>query len=177
LDQRSVKAEQTQNTPLASSTESTPQESSIFGTMGRHVIADLSGCNPSFISSVSYVQKVLEEAVKRAKATIISSRFHQFSPVGVSGIILLSESHCSIHTWPDEEYAAIDIYTCGEHVFPQVACDYIAKELSAKEMHVTSVERGLKAKNSKIGNAYTHEIKNIKRFVSKGAQSELSSSF
>jgi S-adenosylmethionine decarboxylase len=96
---------------------------------------------------------VLEEAVTKAKATIISSRFHQFHPVGVSGIILLSESHCSIHTWPNEEYAAIDIYTCGEHVFPQIACNHIVRELKAKEINITSLERGLNAARK---NVYCH---------------------
>ena len=120
----------------------------VFGTMGRHIIADLSGCDAALISSVSFVQQTLEEAVVKAKATIISSVFHQFSPTGVSGIILLSESHCSIHTWPDEEipYAAIDVYTCGEDVFPQVACDYIADRLKASSMQITSLERGIKNK-------------------------------
>jgi S-adenosylmethionine decarboxylase len=119
-----------------------------FGTMGRHVIADLSGCSRQLISSVSFVQSVLEEAVVKAGATIINSIFHQFSPIGVSGIILLSESHCSIHTWPDEEYAAIDIYTCGEHVFPQIAAEHIASKLQAQEICLSSMDRGLK--NSKL---------------------------
>ncbi len=128
--------------------------STAFGTMGRHIIADLSGCNSQLISSVDFVKKTLEEAVVKAKATIISSRFHQFTPIGVSGIILLSESHCSIHTWPEEGYAAIDIYTCGEHVFPQVACDHIAEQLEAIEVHFSSLERGLK----KAKKSYRHEL-------------------
>ena len=120
----------------------------VFGTMGRHIIADLSGCDATLISSVSFVQKTLEEAVTKAKATIISSVFHQFSPNGVSGIILLSESHCSIHTWPEEKtpYAAIDIYTCGEEVFPQIACDHIVRCLKADRLQITSLERGIKTK-------------------------------
>lgn len=130
------------------------QANPLYGTMGRHVIADLSGCNSKLISSVSFVQSILEEAVVKAKATIIASRFHQFSPIGVSGIILLSESHCSAHTWPDEEYVAIDIYTCGEHVFPQVACDYIADKLEASSVYITSLERGLKKQGS-----FKHESK------------------
>lgn len=121
-----------------------PQQSPYFGTLGRHIVADLSGCDTKLLSSVEYVQNVLEEAVEKAGATIIKSNFHQFSPIGVSGIILLSESHCSIHTWPEENYAAIDIYTCGEHVFPQVACEHIAKELKASEVCISSLERGIK---------------------------------
>jgi S-adenosylmethionine decarboxylase proenzyme len=132
------------NLTLEQSHEASQAES--FGTFGRHILADLSDCQAELISSVDFVKKTLEEAVVKAGATIISSRFHQFTPIGVSGIILLSESHCSIHTWPEEEYAAIDIYTCGEHVFPQIACDYIAEKLGAVEVCITSVERGLKTK-------------------------------
>ncbi|MDX1917830.1 MAG: adenosylmethionine decarboxylase [Candidatus Caenarcaniphilales bacterium] len=126
-----------------------------FGTVGRHVIADLTHCNSNLIADLDFVKKILEEAVVKAKATIISSRFHRFSPTGVSGIILLSESHCSIHTWPDEGYAAIDIYTCGEHVFPQVACDHIAGQLQAKKVCLTTLERGLRVP---YDSAYIHEV-------------------
>jgi S-adenosylmethionine decarboxylase len=139
---------------LETKLEAETQVPSLYGTMGRHIIADLSGCNKKLISSVSFVQNILEEAVKKAKATIISSRFHQFTPIGVSGIVLLSESHCSIHTWPDEEYAAIDIYTCGEHVYPKVACDHIADKLEASRVYITSLERGLRSYG-----AYKHETK------------------
>ena len=128
-----------------------------FDTFGRHVLADLSNCQKELISSVDFVKKTLEEAVVKAGATIISSRFHQFTPIGVSGIILLSESHCSIHTWPEEQYAAIDIYTCGEHVFPQIACDYIAEKLGALEVCITSVERGLKSAR-KLKESFVHRI-------------------
>jgi S-adenosylmethionine decarboxylase len=128
-----------------------------FDTFGRHILADLSNCQKELISSVDFVKKTLEEAVVKAGATIISSRFHQFTPIGVSGIILLSESHCSIHTWPEEQYAAIDIYTCGEHVFPQIACDYIAEKLGALEVCITSVERGLKSAR-KLKESFVHRI-------------------
>jgi S-adenosylmethionine decarboxylase len=133
------------------------QEETSFGTFGRHIIADLSGCSYKLLTSVEFIQQTLENAVRKAGATIISSRFHQFSPVGVSGIILLSESHCSIHTWPDEQYAAIDIYTCGEHVFPHLACEYIAKHLEASEVCISAMERGLKADSKKHVGSYIHK--------------------
>jgi len=140
--------------PIKQFNEPTNNQST-FGTMGRHVIAELSNCNQSLISSVEHIQKTLEDAVRKAGATIISSRFHQFSPIGVSGIILLSESHCSIHTWPEEGYAAIDIYTCGDHVFPQVACDHIAQELQSANVFVTSLERGLRTGSHTFGHIST----------------------
>ncbi|MDX1920613.1 MAG: adenosylmethionine decarboxylase, partial [Candidatus Caenarcaniphilales bacterium] len=138
-----------------------------FGTMGRHVIADLSGCKRELISSVEYVQQVLEEAVVKAGATIVNSIFHQFSPIGVSGIILLSESHCSIHTWPDEGYAAIDIYTCGEHVFPQVACEHIASKLKSAEVCISSLERGIENKMIRHHNrhSYVHNAEETKILI------------
>jgi S-adenosylmethionine decarboxylase len=113
-------------------------------TLGEHILADLSHCNAELLASVNVIEEVLQAAVIKANANIIDSRFHRFSPMGVSGIILLSESHCSIHTWPEEAYAAIDIYTCGEHVHPAVACQYIASRLQAKETKTTTVSRGLR---------------------------------
>jgi S-adenosylmethionine decarboxylase len=155
----------TQEFQASAAVENSPAgEEAEFGTLGRHVIADLSGCASHLISSVDYVQEVLEVAVVRAGATIINSIFHKFSPTGVSGIILLSESHCSIHTWPGEEYAAIDIYTCGEHVFPQVAAEYIADKLHAKEICFSSLERGLERPSMRRSNktSYVHHANDSK---------------
>ena len=125
-------------------------------TFGRHVIADLSGCDSKIISDVSFIKAIMEEGVIRAGATIINSCFHLFSPSGVSGIILLSESHASTHTWPDKGYVSLDIYTCGSQVFPQIAIDYIAEKLKASFCHITSMERGLEHQNK--NDRYFHQV-------------------
>lgn len=133
------------------------ENASPYGTFGRHIIADLGGCSRIRLGSVSIVKEIMEEAVLRSGATIINSHFHKFSPEGVSGIILLSESHASIHTWPDKGYASIDIYTCGEHVFPSLAVDHICAGLCAETVHVTSLERGLETHPGE----YVHRVSNM----------------
>ncbi len=119
-------------------------EESVFGTFGRHVIVDFSGCDFEKLADLNFIKETMEQGVIKSKATIISSKFHKFSPTGVSGIILLAESHASIHTWPHEGYASMDIYTCGEHIMPETAFQYIALELKAKVSHITFIDRGLK---------------------------------
>ncbi len=114
----------------------------IFSTQGNHFIVELSGCNSKHLTNLAFVENTLVEGVKKAKATLISQNFYQFSPQGVSGILLLAESHCSIHTWPEEGYAAIDIYTCGDHTMPEEACKYIAEKLQAQKVFFTNIIRG-----------------------------------
>jgi len=118
-------------------------------TDGHHFILELSECQSDLLADLNYVEKILKEAVLKAKATIINACFYRFSPTGVSGIILLSESHCSIHTWPEEAYAAVDIYTCGKETFPEKACNYISQALDSKSTFTSFLERG--KKNLKSG--------------------------
>ena len=73
-------------------------------------------------------------AAKAANATIMESAFHRFEPQGVSGTVILAESHLSIHTWPEKGYAAMDFYTCGDHTDPWLACEYAASALIAKSI-------------------------------------------
>jgi S-adenosylmethionine decarboxylase len=131
---------------------------STFLTRGNHFIVELSGCSANCLSNLSFVEETLVEGVRLAKATLLNQNFYKFSPQGVSGILLLSESHCSIHTWPEEEYAAIDIYTCGDHAMPEVACAYIAEKLQAKRVFATRLSRGLFSSQE---NRYQHEIMDI----------------
>lgn len=115
-------------------------------TIGRHIVCELSGCDPNLLVDVEAIRSVMINAARVANAEVRESVFHQFFPqgvAGVSGVVVLSESHMSTHTWPERKYAAIDVYTCGEHTMPRSACEYIAKALGASYMHVTSVERGI----------------------------------
>ena len=80
---------------------------------GHHIIAEFRKCTPEKLESIKLVKPILEKSVKESGLTKIYSKYHQFEPFGVTGFILLSESHVSIHTWPEKEYIAIDIFTCG----------------------------------------------------------------
>ncbi len=130
----------------------------VIPTLGKHIIVELSGCDENSINEITEVEKTMLEAAKQANATIIKSVFHKFSPVGVSGVVVISESHLSIHTWPELGYAAIDIYTCGNTTKPFKACYYLAKKFKAKKIKATYILRGIENKRK---NLYTHKIKII----------------
>jgi len=110
-------------------------------TEGKHIIMDASGCNPEILNDLNYVRQLLVEAAKEANATVLNVAFHHFTPQGVSGVVVISESHFSIHTWPEYGYAALDFYTCGD-INPKVACDYVAQHLKASYTQITEVLRG-----------------------------------
>jgi S-adenosylmethionine decarboxylase len=109
--------------------------------LGVHYLLELRGCNPTVINDLPEVRRILIEAAKQAKATVLDARFHQFSPQGVSGVVVVGESHLSIHTWPEYGYASADIYTCG-HTDPLRAAFYIVEALQAKSVYCMIIGRG-----------------------------------
>src|SRR5947209_9027847 len=108
-------------------------------TLGTHLLCELTGCSRAALSSVESIKKDLYAAAAVAKATVLNGYFHQFSPTGVSGLLCLAESHVSIHTWPESNYAAVDIYTCGEHTKPHLAIQMLAATLEATQVQVREV--------------------------------------
>ncbi len=115
----------------------------MHATKGEHYIVEVSGCNPEIIGDVKKVQDILIQAAKEANVEIWSVSFHRFPPNGVSGVVVISESHLSVHTWPEVGYAAIDIYTCGEQAEPEKAVEYAVKAFEGKHVHITEITRGL----------------------------------
>jgi S-adenosylmethionine decarboxylase len=111
--------------------------------VGHHYIAEGSGCNPDIIGRVETVEQILVRAAEIAGVTVWSISFHRFSPNGVSGVVVISESHLSVHTWPEYGYVALDIFTCGDTAKPEAAVQYALKEFGASSMHITEVTRGL----------------------------------
>ncbi|MDR7418776.1 MAG: adenosylmethionine decarboxylase [Armatimonadota bacterium] len=111
--------------------------------VGHHYIAEASGCSPDIIGRVETVEQILVRAAEIAGVTVWSISFHRFSPNGVSGVVVISESHLSVHTWPEYGYVALDIFTCGNTAKPEAAVQYAIKEFGASSMHITEVTRGL----------------------------------
>ncbi len=138
------------------------QISPVIPTLGKHIIVELSGCSEEEINDILKVEDLMNQAAKKANANIIKSVFHKFSPMGVSGVVVISESHLSIHTWPELGYAAIDIYTCGSTTKPFKACYFLAEKFKAKKIKATYIIRGIekKSKNNNY-NFYTHKIKMV----------------
>ena len=90
--------------------------------VGRHVIYEMQDGNPNLLNDEEFVKDALKQAAEDAGATLLSVVSHKFEPQGVTAVALLSESHISIHTWPEHGYAAVDAFTCGEHTNPETAC-------------------------------------------------------
>jgi len=112
-------------------------------TFGKHFIVELSKCNISVLNDLSKVKDILSHAAIKADTEIKELAFHHFYPQGVSGVVVIAESHISVHTWPENGYAALDIYTCGDKANPVLAYEYIAKQFGAKVVHMTEFNRGL----------------------------------
>ncbi len=111
--------------------------------LGRHLVAELTGCNRKTLDDMGLLETYLNEAVRRSGATIVKSVFHRYNPQGVSGVIVIAESHISIHTWPEYGYAAVDFFTCGDAVDPYKAYEYLKEHLESESAHVTDLNRGL----------------------------------
>lgn len=111
-------------------------------TYGDHFLLDLHGCNASVIGSVEPTQEALLAAATRCGSTIIKYFFHQFSPTGVSGVILIAESHFSVHTWPENNFVAVDIFTSGEVMQPDIAITFLQDAFNAERVEVVKVTRG-----------------------------------
>lgn len=112
-------------------------------TLGRHVIAEINGCDHNLLDNKEFIEKAMTDAAIKAGAEIREVAFHEFSPIGISGVVIISESHLTIHTWPELGYAAVDVFTCGDTVDPWVACNYLVKEFKASDMTATEVKRGI----------------------------------
>jgi len=112
-------------------------------SIGHHYIVEASECNPKIIGSVEKVQQILVKAAEEARAQVWSISFSKFPPKGVSGIVVISESHISTHTWPEFKYAAFDIYTCGDTIDPEKAVIYVLEAFGASTSHITEITRGL----------------------------------
>jgi len=111
--------------------------------LGQHLILELYGCSPKTLSSVSGVQDAMLKAARAADATIIDSIFHLFKPHGVSGVVVIAESHFAIHTWPEHRYASVDLYTCGNKTRPWEAFKALKRLFKASHYSVMKLERGL----------------------------------
>jgi S-adenosylmethionine decarboxylase len=113
-----------------------------FDTVGAHVLADFWGCQFGKLDDAKLLMGSLRQAAGKANMTILGERSHKFDPQGFTGILLLSESHISIHTYPERGYAAIDVYTCGGGMTRR-AIDYLKEVLQPKYVREMHVCRGL----------------------------------
>ena len=109
--------------------------------IGRHCILELYQCDHAKLNDEAFIRTTITSSAKIAGATLINLVTHSFNPQGVTGLALLAESHISIHTWPEIGYAAIDVFTCGEHTMPEKACKLLSNDFSAKQFSYKNIER------------------------------------
>lgn len=111
--------------------------------LGRHLIAELQGCDPEKLSRAEEVEGLLLKAARSSELTVVDVKTHYFSP-GATSMVIIGESHLSIHTWPEYGYAAVDIFVCGGRD-PRRALEVLVKELKPKKVKALEVRRGIDA--------------------------------
>jgi S-adenosylmethionine decarboxylase len=111
--------------------------------LGTHLLVELRECNSKLLNDLKKVEDLMVSAAKIASATVIESKFHKFSPFGISGVVVIAESHLTIHTWPEYGYAAVDIFTCGDVLKPETAANYLVDKFQSKNPSVMEVKRGM----------------------------------
>jgi S-adenosylmethionine decarboxylase len=114
-----------------------------YSTFGRHIAIDVWGVDFERLNSAEYLTNHMVEAAEACGATVLSVQSKQFEPQGATVLVLLSESHLSIHTYPEKGFAALDCYTCGETVDPQIAIDYMVSILQPEKYYVKKLVRGV----------------------------------
>ncbi len=114
--------------------------------LGKHYILELYHCDKALCNDVEALKAIMLKAVEIANATLVQIYFHQFSPYGISGTIVIAESHFNIHTWPEHQFMAIDLFTCGDTLNPDAARDYLIKVTGAKNHEYKILDRGDKSK-------------------------------
>jgi S-adenosylmethionine decarboxylase proenzyme len=109
--------------------------------LGRHVLLELYQCPVELLKAGNELEGFLKAAAERMGATVVTSNFHQFSPYGISGVVIIQESHLTLHTWPEHQYAAVDIFTCGE-IDLQAGIEHLIQVFQAETADWKLYERG-----------------------------------
>ena len=111
--------------------------------LGKHLLLELRDCNPATLKDLDIVTDSMVSAAREAKATIVDVSFHEFNPFGISGMVIIAESHLSIHTWPEYGYAAVDIFTCGDIINPDTAARYLIERFESRNPSMVEIKRGI----------------------------------
>ena len=114
--------------------------------LGRQIYLELYGCTAESMNDADFVLRTMEEAAEFSGATIVESFINQFNPQGLSGVVVIAESHIAIHTWPEYGYAAVDVFTCGDRVMPETAAQYMIEAFKPERTDQQVLDRGLPAR-------------------------------
>lgn len=114
-----------------------------MNALGRHLLLELKNCDLEVLNDLDYVRDCLHDAAEQIGATVVNDAFYRFSPHGISGVVIISESHLCIHTWPEHGYAAVDVFTCGDSVEPERAVKPLVEKLGSKDASFIELKRGI----------------------------------
>lgn len=125
--------------------------------LGRHILVEYYNCDEAILGECELIEAYMNEAAIRTGATIVTSCFHTFNPWGVSGAVIIQESHITIHTWPEYGYASVDLYTCGD-INPWEGFKYLSDVLKSEKSESTEVARGIVEKIQTLSHKNLGEI-------------------
>jgi S-adenosylmethionine decarboxylase len=114
-----------------------------LAALGKHLLLELNNCDHELLNDKEYLRKTLSDVARQIGATVVDDSFYQFTPQGISGVVIIAESHISIHTWPEHNYAAIDVFTCGDVINPKDAIKPLIERLKAKSSTHIELNRGI----------------------------------
>lgn len=110
--------------------------------LGIQTTIDFYGCDSKKINSVAFIEDVLKTAAKKMNLTVVNTTIHSFSPIGISGVIIIEESHLAIHTWPEYNYVALDFFTCNQAYELEEGINWLKKMFEAEKTDISSEKRG-----------------------------------
>ena len=110
--------------------------------LAKHTLLDFHGCDPTVLASADTLRPLALEAVRSAGGTIVTDIFHGFSPHGVSGVIVIAESHVAIHTWPEHGFAAVDVFSCSPKLDQEAIERSFARALQSQSVTRRVESRG-----------------------------------
>ncbi len=113
-----------------------------MNALGHHILCEFYDCDALSIGKADTVEQLMLDAATLSGATIVNHCFHQFSPYGVSGVVVIAESHLAIHTWPEYGYAAVDLFTCGDSIDGWTAFEHLKNGFSSKRVEQKEFFRG-----------------------------------
>ena len=114
-----------------------------MNALGKHLLLDLNDCDHELLNDLTTIRDIMLAAASQSGVTVLGESFHRFSPQGVSGVLIIAESHFTIHTWPEHGYAAADIFTCGTTVQPEKAAEVIIERFNPRSHSIVQMFRGM----------------------------------
>ena len=130
---------------LAKDPEGLPRLKGEEPSLGSHILIELFGCNQASLEQEKTVGTAMRDAAIASEATVVTDSFHEFKPYGVSGAVIIQESHYTIHTWPEHGYAAVDLFYCGGTIYVERAIEILKQRFEADRMKFLVVRRGLQS--------------------------------